>query len=61
MTALEDDPELRPVAKWNLPTDVDGFLAWLKDSGASWDEFKTYPAYKSMPKALRAAVGAKLS
>lgn len=68
MSALEDDElSLRPVAEWNLPTEPDAFIRWMRDSVGSepapgesrgaadaerWRQFKTFPAFAFAPKAL---------
>ncbi len=58
-SALRDDVlQLEPVAIWELPTDKGGFLAWLGRAGVTLDEFRTYPAWRYAPAALKAALRA---
>lgn len=59
---LTDSLALRPVREWNLPSDLEGFLEWLRAAmpGISDEErtraFREMSAYADMPKDLRLAV-----
>jgi hypothetical protein len=56
-SALQDDElDLRVVEEWNLPTDRDGFLAFLREAGVDLETFKTYPAWANAPADLVAAL-----
>ncbi len=58
MSALEDDElAFERTNEWNLPTDPEGFLAWLAGTGVDLETFKTYPAWANAPAGLRAALG----
>jgi len=54
MGALDDDDavQLEAVPEWNLPTDKEGFLAWLKEAGVDLETFKTYPVWLLAPESL---------
>lgn len=52
--SIEDrEPEFERARGFGPPSDPDAFLAWLKRTGNSLEDFRTYPAWDKAPRALK--------